>query len=85
MREIDIPKAEANYYEQLKSPGTQWAANMSLKAIRENGFFDENDFKDMAEIQYAKIQELQARLDDVEEENRLLLIENDELKAGDAE
>ena len=39
----------------------------------------------MAEIQYAKIQELQARLDDVEEENRLLLIENDELKAGDAE
>ena len=85
MREIDIPKAEANYYEQLKSPGTQWAANMSLKAIKENGFFDENDFKDMAEIQYAKIQELQARLDDVEEENRLLLIENDELKAGDAE
>lgn len=82
LRELDIPEAEANYYDQLKSPGTQWAANMSLKAIRENGFFDENDFKDIIENQYKMIQELQGKLDDVEEENRLLLIKNDELKAG---
>lgn len=83
LRELDVPNAEANYYNQLKSEGTQWAASMSLKAIRENGFFDENDFKDMSEMQYNTIQELQARVDDLEEENRLLLIENDELKAGD--
>lgn len=82
LRELDIPEAEANYYDQLKSPGTQWAANMSFKAIRENGFFDENDFKDIIENQYKMIQELQGKLDDVEEENRLLLIKNDELKAG---
>lgn len=83
LRELDIPNAEANYYNQLRSEGTQWAANMSLKAIRENGFFDENDFKDIIENQYKMIQELQSRLDDVEEENRLLLIENDNIKAGD--
>ena len=82
LRGLDIPEAEANYYNQLKGEGTQWAANMSLKAIRENGFFDENDYKDMSEMQYLKIQDLQNKLDDVEEENRLLLIENDKLKAG---
>ena len=82
LRELDIPNAEANYYDQLRGDGTQWAATMSFKAIKENGFFDENDFKDMMESQYKLIQDLQKRLDDVEEENRLLLIENDELKAG---
>lgn len=82
LRELNIPTAEANYYDQLRSEGSQWAATMSLKAIKDNGFFDENDFKDMMENQYKMIQELQTRLDDVEEENRLLIIENDELKAG---
>lgn len=82
LRELEFEEAEANYYNQLKGPGTQWAANMSLKAIRENGFFDENDFKDIVENQYNMIQNLQKKLDDVEEENRLLLIENDELKEG---
>lgn len=80
LRELDIPAAEANYYDQLKSEGTQWAANVSFKAIKENGFFDENDHKDILESQYKLIQELQGKLDDVIEENRLLLIENDELK-----
>lgn len=83
MRELDIPKAEANYYDQLRSEGTQWAANMSMKALKENGFFDENDFKDIVESQYRQIQELQKDLDDKTEECRLLLIENDELKAGE--
>lgn len=81
LREKDFTKAETNYYDQLKSEGTQWAANVSLKAIRENGFFDENDNNDMLEIQYVKIKELQSKLDDVEESNRLLLIDNDNLKA----
>lgn len=82
LREINLPEAEANYYNQLKSPGTQWAANMSLKAIRENSFFDENDAKDVTEYQYNLIQELREKISDLEENNRLLLIENDELKAG---
>lgn len=82
LRELDIEEAEANYYDQLKSPGTQWAANMSFKAIRENGFFDENDYKDIIEKQYNLIHELQTKLDDTEETNRQLLIENDELKEG---
>lgn len=81
LRENGVVEAEANYYDQLQSPGSHWAADMSLKAIKENGFFDENDHKDMFEAQYKKIQELQEKLDKIEEENRLLLIENDELKA----
>lgn len=81
LRENGVAEAEVNYYDQLQSEGSRWAANVSLQAIRENGFFDENDTKDIAEMQYNKIQELQKKLDDVEEENRLLLIENDELKA----
>lgn len=80
LRELDFPAAEANYYDQLKGEGSQWAANMSFKAIKENGFFDENDYKDIMENQYKMIQELQGKLDDSEESNRLLLIENDELK-----
>lgn len=80
LRELDFEEAKTNYYNQLKSEGTQWAANVSLKAIKENGFFDENDFKDMGEFQYKKIKELQESLDDVMEEKRLLLIENGNLK-----
>lgn len=82
LRELNIKEAEVNFYDQLKSEGTQWAANMSLKAIKENGFFDENDYKDMMESQYLMIHDLQGKIDDIEEQNRLLLIENDELKAG---
>lgn len=82
MRQLGIEEAEANYYDQLKSEGTQWAATMSLKAIRENGFFDENDSHDITEYQYNLIQKLQAQVDDLEEEKRLLIIENDNLKAG---
>lgn len=82
MRELNVPEAEANYYDQLRGEGTQWAANISMKAIKENGYFDENDFKDISELQYVKIQELQSKCDDLEEANRLLLIENDKLKAG---
>ena len=80
LREKNFTDAEANYYNQLTSEGTQWAANMSLKAILENGFFDENDRKDMLASQYTAIQDLQSDVDNLEENNRLLLIQNNELK-----
>ncbi len=38
LREQDFDKAEADYYDQLRSAGTQWAADMSLKAIKKTEY-----------------------------------------------
>lgn len=84
LREKDFTAAETNFYDQLRSEGTQWAADMSFKAIKENTFFDENDEKEIYEVQHKLIEELQKENDDLREKSRLLLIENSELKQGDA-
>lgn len=81
LREKDFKQAEANYYDQLRSEGTQWAANMSVKAIKANTFFDENDKGEIFEIQRELIQKLQTQVDDLLEEKRLLIVELEELKA----
>lgn len=80
LREKDFKKAEANYYDQLRSEGTLWAISMSNRSIRENGMFDENDQNEMFNTQRELIQKLQAQLDEELEKNRLLAIENKELK-----
>lgn len=81
LREKDFKQAEANYYDQLRSEGTQWAADMSLKAIKANSFFDENDKEEIFEIQREMLQKLQAQLDELMEEKRQLIIQIDELRA----
>ena len=55
---------------------------MSNKAIIQNGMFDENDKKEVYEIQFNLINKLNSELDDFKEQVRLLTIENDKLKAG---
>lgn len=80
LREKDFKKAEANYYDQLSSEGTLWAINMSNKAIKQNGMFDENDKQELFDIQRDLIQELQEKLDETMEKNRILVIENGELR-----
>lgn len=80
LREKDFDKAEADYYDQLRSKGTQWAIDMSIKAIKENGLFDENDKKEIYEMQLDMIQSLNKEVDDLKEQVRLLIIENDKLK-----
>lgn len=80
MREKDIAGAEANFYDQLRSPGTQWAADMSLKAIKENAFFDENDQQEIFDTQRELIDKFQKESDDAKEKYRLSLIENQRLK-----
>lgn len=82
LREKKFEKAEADYYDQLKSAGTLWAMEMSNKAILQNGMFDENDKKEVYEIQFNLINKLNAELDDFKEQVRMLTIENDKLKAG---
>lgn len=80
MREKDITGAEANFYDQLRSPGTQWAADMSFKAIKENAFFDENDMQEIFDTQRELIDKFQKESDDAKEKYRLSLIENQRLK-----
>lgn len=80
MREKNIAGAEANFYDQLRSPGTQWAADMSVKAIKENAFFDENDMQEIFDTQRELIDKFQKESDDAKEKYRLSLIENQRLK-----
>ena len=75
LREKDINGYESNFYDVLYSPGSYWAAEMSMKAMREHAFFDENDMNDILMEQREKIAELQKRVDDLEEDKRLLLLE----------
>lgn len=85
LREKDFTQAEANYYDQLRSEGTQWAADMSFKAIKANSFFDENDKEEIFQVQREMIQKLQQQLDDLMEEKRLLVIEMDAMRAAQQE
>lgn len=74
LREKDFKEAEANYYDALRGPGTLWAIDMSNKAILQNAMFDENDKNEMFLEQRKMIQKLQAEVDDLMEENRLLKV-----------
>lgn len=86
LREKDFGDAEENYYDQLRSESSQWAANMSFKAIQTNGFFDENDKEEIFESQRQMLTSLQLERDDLEEENRQLKLRIIELEnqGGDA-
>lgn len=82
LREKDFDKAEADYYDQLKSEGTRWAINLSMDAIQQNAYFDENDYNDIANIRRELVNKLQSEVDDLMEEKRRLLIEVEKLKYG---
>ncbi len=82
LREKDFDKAEADYYDQLRGAGSQWATDMSIKAIKENGIFDENDKKEIYEMQLDMIASLNKEVDELKEKIRVLTLENDKLKAG---
>ena len=80
LRQKDFDKAEADYYDQLRSPGTRWAVDMSITSIKQNGMFDENDKKEVYEMQLDLIDNLNQQLDEAKEKIRLLTKENDKLK-----
>lgn len=80
MRNKNFKNIEVNYYRQLRSKGTQWGANMSLKAIKENCFFDESDRNEIFEIQRKLIEDTTTKLDNAKEENRLLKIKLAEIE-----
>lgn len=79
LRERDFEKAEADYYDQLKGAGTQWAISVSQKAILEHCLFDENDKKEVYETQLKLIDDLYKELDEKKEQVRQLLSTVDKL------
>lgn len=82
LREKDFERAEADYYEQLKSEGTRWAVELSVDAIRKNAYFDENDLNEIGDIRRELVNKLQNQVDDLMEEKRQLLLEIQELKGN---
>lgn len=79
LREKDFDKAEADYYDQLRGEGTQWAISVSQKAILDHCLFDENDKKEIYEHNLKITNELYHELDAKKEEIRQLLIKIDNL------
>lgn len=74
LNEQGFTEAEANYYDQLLSEGTQWAIDESFKALQQNSFFDENDKQEIFLTQKKLIEDLQKQVDKVTEENRRLRV-----------
>lgn len=85
LRELDFDKAEADYYDQLRSDGTLWGIEMSLKAIQKNTFFDEDDISDIQRIRRELVIELQKQVDELLEEKRKLNIKIQELEHNNEE
>lgn len=85
LREKDFDRAEADYYDQLKSKGSRWAAEVSMNAIQKNTFFDENDMREIDGIKRQMVVDLQEKVDDLMEEKRQLLVEIQRLKNGDCD
>ena len=74
-RELGFEDAEQDYYDQNKARGMKAVADISNKNILEQLQLDENDANDMLIQQRQLLQELQERVDDLEEENRQLHVE----------
>lgn len=85
LRELDFDRAEADYYDQLRSDGTLWGIEMSLKAIQKNAFFDEDDMSDIQHIRRDLVIELQKQVDELLEEKRKLNVKIQELEHSNEE
>lgn len=79
LRQKNFEKAEADYYDQLRSAGTLWSIEMSLKAIKQNAMLDENDQLEIYQTQLELTDKLYAEIDEKKEKIRILLHEIDKL------
>jgi len=71
MREKNLDEVAENYFNQLQSPNTRWAIDISMKSMLENIHLDENDVNSIVEHQRSLIDELQTDNDQLKEERRL--------------
>lgn len=85
LRELDFDRAEADYYDQLRSNGTLWGIEMSLKAIQKNAFFDDDDLQDIKSIRREMVIDLQRQVDELLEEKRQLIVKIEKLEHSNEE
>lgn len=72
LRSIDFKDAEINFYDQKKAYGMQRAAEISMRAMAEQIQFDENDVNHIITEQRRMIADMEHKILDLEEENRIL-------------
>lgn len=80
MREKDLKEVEANFYDQLRSPASRWATDISMQSMLENIHLDENDLNDIIEDQRSMLHDIQNENDDLKEEKRIAQLEINDLK-----
>lgn len=79
LRELGFENAEHDYYDHMKAIGMKRTADISNKSILEQLQFDENDYVTMLKEQKEIIQNLQDKIYEIEEENRQLHVNLDNL------
>lgn len=72
MRDKEIKDSEINFYKQLQSPASRWAADISMQSMLENIQLDENDVNDIIANQRKILSEVQDENDLLKEEKRVL-------------
>lgn len=80
LRELGFENAEQDYYDMKKSYGMKIAADISNKSILDQLKFDDNDLDNMLKEQRELIQELQDKVDELEEKLRTSYEEINKLK-----
>ena len=82
--EKEINEAEVNLFDIKTSESMQQTANISVRAILDQIALDENDYVEMQKELIEVRRKLELRVDELEEENRLIKIKNkyleDEIK-----
>ena len=77
---MDFDDAEVDFYDQKKAYGMKRTADISIQAIQDQLQFDENDIGYMITEQRNMIGEMEEKILDLEEENRVLNIKVEKLK-----
>ena len=71
-RDISLEDVEVDYYNQKVCYGMQRASDISIKSIFEQGLFKDNEFAEMLQTSRALVKDLELKVLDLEEKNRLL-------------
>lgn len=74
-RDLNLDDIEVDYYDQITSVGLQRVADVSHKAIFEQGLFGDNEFEEMLMYSREMVKEFERKVLDLEEENRKLRLE----------
>jgi len=88
-RDLDLDEIEVDYYDQVGSIGMERVQKMSMKAIFDQGLFNDNDLQEMLSHSRKLVESLEKEKNKLEEENRKLkvILTNNKIdyKVGDVD